>query len=191
MSTLRFGVRAKRMVNKPRANKERSAAELKAALELKEVEIARLKRRVAALEGLLPHWNDCPPPPHRPPSLPFDLECACVLYRGPSLLSPARLEAMGVAVARTTSGIDDSEDVAQGRLSRDVSGDDSDGSDHDEEIARLQVRRYEHAWGLAVTDVRADVVVGCRALCRACTAVRGGGTGGPSPRPQHRSRCAA
>ena len=69
MSTLRFGVRAKRMVNKPRANKERSAAELKAALELKEVEIARLKRRVAALEGMLPHWHDCPPP-HRPPSPP-------------------------------------------------------------------------------------------------------------------------
>ena len=56
-------MRAKRMVNKPRANKERSAAELKAALELKEVEIARLKRRVAALEGMLPHWHDCPPPP--------------------------------------------------------------------------------------------------------------------------------
>jgi kinesin family protein 5 len=51
MSTLRFGVRAKRMVNNPRANKERSAAELKLLLEQREQEIARLKKRVAVLEG--------------------------------------------------------------------------------------------------------------------------------------------
>jgi hypothetical protein len=51
MSTLRFGVRAKRMVNNPRANKERSAAELKLLLEQREQEIARLKKRVALLEG--------------------------------------------------------------------------------------------------------------------------------------------
>ena len=53
MSTLRFGVRAKKMVNTPRANKERSAAELKLALELKEQEVLRLKKRIAVLEGAL------------------------------------------------------------------------------------------------------------------------------------------
>jgi hypothetical protein len=51
VSTLRFGVRAKKMVNTPRANKERSAAELKLALDQKEIEILRLKRYIAALEG--------------------------------------------------------------------------------------------------------------------------------------------
>lgn len=53
VSTLRFGVRAKRMVNNPRANKERSAAELKILLEQREHEIARLKKRIAVLEAKL------------------------------------------------------------------------------------------------------------------------------------------
>jgi hypothetical protein len=57
MSTLRFGVRAKRMVNTPRANKERSAAELKILLEQKEQEIARLKKRIVVLEGGC--WSAC------------------------------------------------------------------------------------------------------------------------------------
>lgn len=57
ISTLRFGVRAKRMVNKPRVNKERSPAELKAMLAAGEQEIQKLKYRIQVLEGLLgPSW---------------------------------------------------------------------------------------------------------------------------------------
>ena len=45
------------MVNTPRANKERSAAELKLLLEQKEAEIARLKKRIMVLEGVV--WVLC------------------------------------------------------------------------------------------------------------------------------------
>jgi kinesin family protein 5 len=57
ITTLRFGIRAKRMVNKPRVNKERSPAELKALLLAAEAEIAKLKHRVKILE------SECHPPP--------------------------------------------------------------------------------------------------------------------------------
>lgn len=52
VSTLRFGVRAKRVVTKPRVNRDRSPAELRAALAAAEVELARLRARVRALEGV-------------------------------------------------------------------------------------------------------------------------------------------
>ena len=51
VSTLRFGVRAKRMVNKPKVNKELSPTELRMLLELKEKEIVRLKVKIKSLEG--------------------------------------------------------------------------------------------------------------------------------------------
>jgi len=49
LSTLRFGTRAKTIVNKATANVERSAAELKALLAKAEAEIARLKGIIAAV----------------------------------------------------------------------------------------------------------------------------------------------
>ena len=51
VSTLRFGTRAKRVRNKPVVNKERSMAEMKMLVEMKDREIARLQARVAELEA--------------------------------------------------------------------------------------------------------------------------------------------
>lgn len=51
VSTLRFGTRAKRVRNKPVVNKERSMAEMKLLVEMKDREIARLQARVAELEA--------------------------------------------------------------------------------------------------------------------------------------------
>lgn len=46
LSTLRFGRQAKRIVNKPRVNKDRSPAELLAILGMRDAEIARLRSQV-------------------------------------------------------------------------------------------------------------------------------------------------
>jgi len=46
LSTLRFGRQAKRIVNKPRVNKDRSPAELLAILRNEDAEIARLRSQV-------------------------------------------------------------------------------------------------------------------------------------------------
>lgn len=44
------------MVNKPRVNKDRSPAELKALVEARDKEIAALKRRIVFLEGACARW---------------------------------------------------------------------------------------------------------------------------------------
>lgn len=53
ISTLRFGIRAKAIKNKPKVNKELTVAELKLLVSKAEVELARKNRRVAVLEKTL------------------------------------------------------------------------------------------------------------------------------------------
>ena len=63
LSTLRFGRQAKRIVNKPRVNEDRSPAELLVILRQRDAEIARLRVQVS-LAGSLP--EECVPALFRP-----------------------------------------------------------------------------------------------------------------------------
>ena len=53
ISTLRFGLRAKAIKNKPKVNKELTVGELKLLVSKAEVDLARKTRRVAILEKAL------------------------------------------------------------------------------------------------------------------------------------------
>jgi len=53
LSTLRFGRQAKRIVNTPRVNKDRSPAELLAILGMRDAEIARLRAQVRLIVTIM------------------------------------------------------------------------------------------------------------------------------------------
>ena len=55
LSTLRFGRQAKRIVNTPRVNKDRSPAELLAILNMRDAEISRLRAQVDSIKLLSPN----------------------------------------------------------------------------------------------------------------------------------------
>eukprot|EP01116_Phalansterium_solitarium_P012829 TRINITY_DN2948_c0_g1_i2.p1 TRINITY_DN2948_c0_g1~~TRINITY_DN2948_c0_g1_i2.p1 ORF type:complete len:588 (-),score=162.75 TRINITY_DN2948_c0_g1_i2:128-1891(-) len=65
ISTLRFGTRAKSIQNKAKINQERSAAELKAALDLAEKEINKLKATIGLLEDEIKKGGGTLPTGHR------------------------------------------------------------------------------------------------------------------------------